>query len=168
MANIVTSEDFKGTIQLDTTRTDTVTQLDETISEFEPQILSSLFGLSAVKKIYDSLELDINPLEDFLKGGYYVNLDGKDVYFEGLVKTLANFLYFYYIIDSESVNTSVGDVTLNALNGTAVLNRTKLINTFNKAIDLSVNLFDYINANKELFNNDIETNEYEKLNFIGL
>lgn len=107
MANIVDKDDFIGLYHIDTTITLVVVHLNNIITQLEEKYLAEIE--------YDNLNTE----------------QSNDI-----KKMLIGFIYFYFVQDEETANMTIGNVSQNAVNGTKIIDKNKLIRAWNMAVDI--------------------------------
>lgn len=159
---------FKGTLNIDLSNEATQDELSLYIETIEKKYLKLLLGLETYA--------------DYLQhksSSHYINLvngeanpvssGGLTIYYEGLKNMLANFTYYHYVTESQSVNTGIGDVSLESENGTKMLNKNKLIAAWNNAVDDYNLAIDYMEDSSRSANYpNLDWTELKYINSFGI
>lgn len=112
MAALIDYTYFTGTINIDTSRTDTRADLANYIDEYEKSMLLLLLGRDCWKN-YQENKTAANWVT-FEDGTDYTDERLKE--YEGVKQMLAQFVFFYYSRDQRSANTPVGEASAPILN----------------------------------------------------
>ena len=155
--SIIDNTYFINDITLTTGQLDHIQQW---IDVYEPEFLKSLLGYD----LYALLETDLNGTSDPTAQRFVDLVDGKAFSFElngytistkwmglrqsSLLKSIiADYVYFHYRNETESSNSGAGQINSLTENALRVDVRPKLINTWNKCIELYGKIpTEYINS----------------------
>lgn len=144
---LINSSYFVGDISLSQNKYNSA-NLDLYIVKIEKEILIKLLGYDLYKSFSEAIDSGTPAQKwiDLRDGKEYqvTNEDGVDVYvkWEGLLNAtslISYFIYFYYVLETQSINTGSGDVVLKGTNSETTsisqLNN-KLVANYNKGVDL--------------------------------
>lgn len=174
MANIVATDKFINPIYIDHSNAEINTTLIQLITVKERYLIDQVFGKKAVKFIYDHVPTEATltvpatntAFEVFYNGGYFTDTDGNDVYTEGVVAMLANFLYFYCAEKLNYIVNSTGAVSKGEFQ---VDNSEQRCEAWNRGVEISVTVSGWMLKNVLLFDEvEIEFTTLGEVNPFGL
>lgn len=141
MANLIDSTYFKGEILL-TNKTDLATDITDAITRYEKEILISLLGYKLYKLMVATPTVE--PYKSLIEGAEFdVTFDGITQLqkWEGLKNTdkeslIAYYVYYKYQERNVTKPSAIGTVKLKAEAGETVTPLWKMINAWNRMIEL--------------------------------
>lgn len=173
MVNLITYSDFTGDIKL-VLGTGEQVRLTAYIERYQKELLEMLLGFnlySYLDENYDSETAD--KWKDLI--------DGVDEYFTyatyrkkytGVKKMIAYYVYFKWVTTETTSQTNEGETKDLSVNGESVINIDKIINAFNRMVDLyndAQNYIEYKNYSEGSdYYDDYDSTYIQKINAFGL
>lgn len=170
MANIVLNTDFIHPRYISQTNANVQSVITQLIASEEPKCIDLCFGMFAQKWIYDNIPTEENTTyEVFYNGGYFTDLNGKNISIPGIKTILVDLLYFYISQKIQFITTSVGTVATGNDRADIFNTRFQAIEAFDSAVKKLDVMNYYIEQNAALFEDSgIEQQQLSYVNYFGI
>lgn len=157
---IIDQSYFFGKLNLPQTgNTDGVELVDSFITTYEKEYLQKILCYSLWKAFSEGIDGSGEPSEqrwiDLLEGAEY-EWKGKTVKWNGFensdkLSPIANYVYYRFIEDDAVNTTLVGQSTNNQTNATRVNPVSKMIDSWNRMVEMNKVLFQFLKVNEETY-----------------
>ena len=136
-------------------RTDMSERIQWLILKHEPALLRDVLGV----EMYDDLQANPGNYAGLLNGEAYTNARGTKRYWPGLKSSsglykqslIASYVYYYWLRDSATNTTGVGEVKAESENSVRVSSVPKQVRAWNEAVRGIEELMCYLEANKATY-----------------
>lgn len=147
MANLIDSTYFIRDINIPDTETpDETSVLDEAIARYEPIYLKKVLGYELWKAVQAEIDADVYIVyADLIEGAEFsfeYNGHTINTKWEGLINSekespIANFIYYKYRKEVETINASIGEKRQKGENSTDASALKKMVDAWNGCVDMS-------------------------------
>lgn len=152
MSLFIDSTNFKPPLNIpESGNTEGLAELNTYIDRFELECLKKVLGFDLAKAVIDAPN---DSRWDALKQGAdftYKNRNGHWVGFETDDSPLINYVWYMYIKHNAMNAALIGTVVSQTDNNRTVTPRYKMIDAWNSMVDLHLDLYRYLKANKTLY-----------------
>ena len=161
---IVELTSFKGLLDISTDKIED--NLTFIIEQKEPGLLECWFGYALAKDIQsDSPSSEAQVLID---GVEYTDSSGDLQMLTGLKDLLPYWLYFYIVRDQQMQNSSLGELDFAVENSTKVDPVAKMVQNYNKGVDYTNEMIEYISDRLDVYTTANLSNYQEYVNIFDI
>jgi hypothetical protein len=159
MANIIDYSYFIREINLPQTgNPDGQSTVTNFITLYEKELLQLVLGYDLWKAFTAGL-VEVTPAQkwkDLRDGKEFTNLSGKNKKWEGfkntdLVSPIANYVYYKVMENNATQTTTIGEVSTNKENAASVSPVLKMVNAWNRMVDMICVLKEFLDANTDTY-----------------
>lgn len=146
---IIDSTIFNGDINIpNRVNVDIKALIELTIDEREPQLLTELLGYGFYKDLMTGLAVG-SPLQKWidLRDGKDYTVDTITYHYAGIKNMIANYVWFWFMRAATTNTTGIGQILPIGENGISTAPLTKMVESWNKVKDYSVNMVHFLNNN---------------------
>ena len=126
------------------------------INQFEPEILQGLLGYETYKKLIAVTVPIEQRWTDLKNGKEYIDELGVLRKWNGLVQSIkvsliAYYVYYWYQRSQATTTSGTGEGKTQTQNAIPVSPVGKMVNAWNKMVNQNIELYRFLNANKEVY-----------------
>lgn len=151
MANIITYEYFRGSLNLpQTVNAEGQALLTQFITQYEREFLNKVLGYELAKGLLDNIASNDPKWKDLRDGLIFTNSRNQDDEWVGFkdetdkISPIANYVYYQFVKDQITEVAGVGTVKPNAENAERVYPQLKLQEAWNRMVEMIRILHDYL------------------------
>lgn len=133
--------------------------VEQLIKEHEEEYLNAILGEQLAREFTAGLLLPTIPAKwlAIKDGVLYNSLNGQQYKWKGLVNStllvspLADYVYYWWLRESVTQTSGIGEVTVNGQLSTPASSKGKQAEAYNRMVKQNLFLFDYLRANQALY-----------------
>lgn len=157
---IINADYFIGDNNVPNTDYDDVSSsLEYLINVHEKYYLNAVLGEPLARLLIAAMEAEpvAAPYEKILNGTLYTSINGQEYQWEGLRNTstflspIADYVYYWWLRNGVTQSSGIGEVVNGSMMASPASSKGKQAEAWNRMVDKSLYLFDYLRANRALF-----------------